>query len=158
MTSDVIRKNITLSSEKQVEEFEKFQKKAGYSNFSHLVRDSILKNMKNYKGKSKEIENLEDKIDFLQDVLIRNFELVNQREDLMLMRLNKEDLGLKVGHALDDISNLLEKRDGDYSRILRKCKKYDKNTLNAALSLLIDANWIGTTNKKTKRKNNRGKK
>jgi hypothetical protein len=157
MTSKVVRKNITLPSEKLLEEFQKFQNRAGYSTFSHMVSDSIIKNMKNYKGKSKEIENLEDKIDFLQDALIRNFDLVNQREDLMLMRLNKEDLGLKVGHALDDILKLLKKRDEDYSSILRKCKKYDKKTLNAALSLLVDANRIGTINKKSKRKNNGGK-
>ena len=54
------------------------------------------------------------------------------------------DLTSKVGKAMNDILNLSIKRDMDHSEILLKCKNYDDKTLDTALSLILDADMIGT--------------
>ena len=159
MSSDIIRKQITLSSKKQQKEFDKFQHDIGYSSFSHMCRDSIQKNRKNFYSKnSQEMKKLEEMVLILQDIIIKNFETLNQRVEVIGMRINKEGLNSEVGRAMDDILKLVHSRDIDHSEILINCKKYDEKTLNSALSLLLDAEKIGMKNKKTEKKYERRKK
>ena len=154
MTSEIIRKHITLLSRKQEKEFEKFQHDAGYSSFSHMIRDSVQKNRKNfYSEKSEETEKLQDMMSIFQDAMFKKYDSLNTRVELIAMRINREGINAKVGHAMNDILNLVIQRDMDHSEILLKCKKYDDKTLDTALSLLVDADKIGTINKKRGEKN-----
>jgi hypothetical protein len=153
MASEVIRKHIALLSRKQEKEFEKFQHDAGYSTFSHMIRDSIIKNRKKfYSEKSEETEKLQDMMSIFQDTMVKKFDSLNERVELIAMRINREGINSKVGHAMKDILNLVFQRDMDHSEILLKCKKYDDKTLDTALSLLLDADMIGTKNKKNKKR------
>jgi hypothetical protein len=145
MTSKVIRRNIVFKSEKQVKDFEKFVKEAGLGSFSHMCRYSIIETMKRYyDGSSEETKQLNDKLDSYHDSLYKKFELFNERVELISMRINKEGITSEVGHAINDIQKLLLHRDMDHGQILAKCKKYDDKTKDTALSLLLDAENIGT--------------
>lgn len=149
MTSEIIRQNITFSSEKQVMEFKKFQHDAGYGSFSQMARDSILKNKKRfYSKKSEEAEKLQDTMCCFQDNIKKNYDSLNERVELILMKINKEGYTSKVGQAMHDILKLLIQKDIDHSELVTKCKKYNDKTLDKTISLLHDGNIIGIKRKK----------
>jgi hypothetical protein len=149
MSSDLPRKNIVLKSEKQVLDFEKFVKDGGFGNFSQMCRQVIVEAMKrHYNGSSEEANLLKDTLDSYHDSMHKSLELLNERVELIGMRINKEGITSEVGHAIRDIQKLLSQREMDHSQILAKCRKYDDKTKDAAICLLLEAENIGMYKKK----------
>jgi len=153
MSSDLPKKNIVLKSKKQASDFEKFVRDGGYSNFSQMCRKVIIEAMKrHYSGLLEEKTIFKNTLDIFHDSLHKSLELVNERMELIWIRINQEGLSSEVGHAMRDIQKLLSKRKINNSEILAKCMKYDDKTKNAAICLLLDAENIGV-HKKKERKN-----
>ena len=151
MPREIIRKNITLLNKEQLKKYEKFAKDAGYSSFSSMCRDLINKSRKDfYSKKSDEMGKTEEILSYLQDIL-KKVTIINERDELIEIRINREGINSNVGHAIRDIIHLLNQKDLDHSEILSKCKKFDDKTLDAALSILVDADIIGTEAKTRKR-------
>jgi hypothetical protein len=146
MSSEIIRKDFNLLSKEQEKEFEKFQHDAGYSSFSHMCRDSIIKNRDLFYSKTKTSaeEKLHDAFSCYQDIMVKKFDSLNERVEWMALKINREGINAKVGDAMNDILKLVIQRDADHGEILSKCKKHDDKTLDTALSLLLDAELIGT--------------
>ena len=152
MSSNLPKKNIVLKSEKQALDFEKFVRDGGFSNFSQMCRQVIIEAMKRHYGGSSEEKNLlKNTLDSLHDSLHKSLELINERVELIGMRINKEGITSEVGYAMRDIQKLLSRREMDHSQILAKCMKYDDKTKDTAICLLLDAENIGVYKKKKRK-------
>ena len=148
MISGVIRKNVVFKDEKQLKKFEKFVNEGNFSSFSHMVRYAITETMKKYYyGESGEIKQLKDDLEIHQDVMYKKIDSINERIEIMMIRISKEGTTEDIGRAIKDILTLVMKRDIDHSNILIKCRKYDVETKNSALKILLDADQIGYNKK-----------
>lgn len=153
MTRTCIRKNIALNDKKQLEGFKKFVKDGGFSSFSQMARHSIKDARKRfYEGSLAEVGQLQNSLDAYHNSLHKDYESLKERLELIAIRISKEGITSDVANALNDIMNLVLKRDMDHSQILSKLRKYDDKTVDSALCLAIDSDFIGHKRKNLTKK------
>ena len=149
MNNNLQRLHICYSDPEWEKSLKKLQKDAGFGSRSSLVKTAVNEFGKRfYGGSSAEIKQLENKIEECNNLLYKKMELMNERLELVSMRISKEGITSKTGQAMKDLLNLLLNKDSDHSMLLAKCRKYDSKTLDKALSLLIDAEIVDYHSKK----------
>ena len=150
-----IPRNIVISDQSQLERWEKHTEEC-FSNFSAMIRHYVDKGINEAGRKDTYIEAIEPLKNSIGGLFKQNEVFAGQLE-LILMKITKDGIGSDVTKAMVDcLRFLIHHPDQNRSEISSKFN-YSQETIDKALSFLIEMELIGHRQTKPVKKEKGGK-